>query len=70
MAKASKKYSKQRFEYAATNEYLPKALTNEVTNGTVTKKPRFSEKSAVSDTSETKKKIKSTKIEHPYETGD
>lgn len=63
MAKASKKYAKERFQYAATNEYLPKALSNEVTNGTVTKKPRFSKKPAVSDTSETKKKIRSTIVD-------
>jgi hypothetical protein len=63
LAKASKKYSKERFEYAKTNEYLPKPVGNEVSGGTVTKKPRFSKKPAVSDTSETKKKIRSTIVD-------
>lgn len=62
MAKASKKYAKQRFEYAAVNEYLPKALTNDITNGTVTKKPRFGKKPKTSKPS----KIRSTKIDSDY----
>ena len=37
--KGSKKY--RSYEYASVNEYLPKALTNDVTDGSVTKKPRF-----------------------------
>lgn len=59
--KGSKKY--KSYEYAAVNEYLPKALRNDVTNGETTKKPRFSKKPAVSDTSETKKKIRSTIVD-------
>jgi len=65
--KGSKKY--KSYEYAAVNEYLPKALQNDVTNGETTKKPRFSKKPAVSS-EKGNKKIRSTKIDHPYETGD
>jgi hypothetical protein len=67
LAKASKKYSEQRFEYAKTNEYLPKPVGNEVTGGETTKKPRFGKRK---ESSKKTQKVRSTKIDHPYETGD
>jgi hypothetical protein len=82
MAKASKKYAKERFEYMK-KDYIPEAHKFEYAHmheyygkpykddlrGSVTKKPRFSDKPAVSSEKKNKK-IRSTKINHPYETGD
>jgi hypothetical protein len=64
MTKASKKYKVER--EAQMFPYYNTALTNDVTNGEVTKKPRFGKKPKTSKPS----KIDSTKIDHPYETGD
>lgn len=56
--KGSKKY--KSYEYAAVNEYLPKALRNDVTNGETTKKPRFGQRK---QSSKKTQKVRSTIVD-------
>jgi hypothetical protein len=60
LAKASKKYEQQRFEYAKTNEYLGKPVGNEETRGMTTKKPRFGKRK---ESSKKIQKIRSTIVD-------
>lgn len=71
MAKASKKY-----QYARTNEYLPKATQQEICRGTVRERPE-SFKKRQEELSNLRKKrpykeehVESTKIKDKYEEGD
>ena len=66
--KGSKKYTQSlqySRNYAKPNMYHSNAITNEITDGTVSRKNRYAKRKKQRLTKD--KKIRSTKINHDYE---